>query len=72
LPPQQTAMQPHAQYRSEAFAEDLPGYGAEALAIPRAEAVLGASPAPRVAAVVWPLALAVSAATLLTVLAPLS
>ncbi len=43
-------MSPHTLCRSEAFAEDLPGFGSQPMAIPRAAA----------------------AASLLTLLAPLS
>lgn len=65
-------MPPQALYRSEAFAEDLSCDGAAPLPIPRRAAPVSALvPRAIVGPLLWPLAVALTAATVLTVLGPL-
>lgn len=61
-------MLPPSPHRSEAFAEDLPGYGAEPMRIPAAMRI-DVPAAPRLD---WPLAIALLAVTLVGVIAPLA
>lgn len=66
-------MSPQALYRSEAFAEDLACDGAAPLPIPRRAApTVVRVPRAVTGPLLWPLAVALIAATVLTVLGPLA